>query len=312
LVLRSPPFVFIISFTETLASMRSADLRWIALAMVVYSFGFIIRSFRWRILMAPVKKVRARELYPVMMLGFLANNVLPFRMGELVRAHRTGRKFGVSRAASLGTILIERLFDTISFLTTFVVVAIFFNFPMAVRSGAWALGLACLSVIALLFGMVRRPQWVEALLRKSPLRAAWKTKLLTLSQSFTQGVLGMFRPTYLIATLVLSLSIWTLEGTVLFLIARSFDIGLGYPQSFFVLFFMGLAVTLPQAPGFVGTIELFGVSALSLLGIPKEQGLPAILTIHACQFVYILIVGFLCLWREGLSLRGLAASRGDV
>ena len=72
---------------------------------------------------------------------------------------------------------------------------------------------------------------------------------------------------------------------------------------------MGLSVTLPQAPGYVGTMELFGVTALLWLGIPREQGLPIILTIHATQFLFILLLGCWALWHEGLSVAGLMATK---
>jgi glycosyltransferase 2 family protein len=110
------------------------------------------------------------------------------------------------------------------------------------------------------------------------------------------------------AALFLSLIIWTLEGTTLYLIARAFPIPFNYPQAFFLLFFLGLSVTLPQAPGYVGTLELFGVTALGLLGISKESALPVILTIHGCQFGFVTVLGLLALWREGLSMRELVTS----
>jgi uncharacterized membrane protein YbhN (UPF0104 family) len=96
---------------------------------------------------------------------------------------------------------------------------------------------------------------------------------------------------------------------MLYLMAHSFSVPLHYPQSFFLLFFMGLSVTLPQAPGYVGTLELFGVTALALLGIPKSQGLPVILAIHGTQFTFILILGLWALWKEGLSFQAMVETR---
>ena len=106
----------------------------------------------------------------------------------------------------------------------------------------------------------------------------------------------------------LSLLVWILEGTFLFLMARAFALPIAYGQAFFLLFALGLSVTLPQAPGYVGTFEFFGVTALSLLGIAKSQGLPLILAIHGTQFIFIGILGMFGLWKEGLSLRNLTST----
>ena len=80
-----------------------------------------------------------------------------------------------------------------------------------------------------------------------------------------------------------------------------------YGQAFFLLFALGLSVTLPQAPGYVGTFELFGVTALTFLGIPKDQGLAVILAVHGTQFIFITLLGSLALWKEGLTFRSLTS-----
>src|SRR4029077_8880948 len=119
---------------------------------------------------------------------------------------------------------------------------------------------------------------------------------------------GITQPRYVVEAMVLSLVVWTLEGSYLFLMAHAFDIPLKYGEAFFLLFALGLSVTLPQAPGYVGTYEFFGVTALSLLGISKNQGLPVILAIHGTQFTLITVLGTLGLWREGLTFHSLTST----
>src|ERR1035441_6562237 len=90
--------------------------------------------------------------------------------------------------------------------------------------------------------------------------------------------------------------------------AGAFAVDVKYAGAFFLLFAIGLSVTLPQAPGYVGTFELFGVTALALLGIPKNQALPVILAIHGTQFTMIALMGTIGLWREGLSFHSLTST----
>src|SRR5262249_17746893 len=118
-----------ISFQELAATLRRARMEWIAMALLVSTLGFLLRAKRWEILIKPIRASPARQLFWPMIIGFFANNVLPFRMGELVRAHLCGTKFQVSRTGSLGSIMLERLCDTISFLTIFLLVALLYPFP---------------------------------------------------------------------------------------------------------------------------------------------------------------------------------------
>jgi glycosyltransferase 2 family protein len=286
-------------------TFRRAQPFWLLAAVFIYVLGYLLRVLRWKILIAPIKEIPSKDLAAPLILGFFANNILPFRMGEFVRAHITGRKFHVSRTGALGTILLERLYDTISFLTTFVCSTFFFSFPAWVEKGALALGTACFGLIAVLIILLRFGDHVKSWLARAPVPAAWTHRVGDMTDKFAAGVSGMTKASSVIGTLTLSLLIWIIEGTVLYVIAHAFGLPLRYPAAFFLLFFMGLSVTLPQAPGYVGTMELFGVTALSALGVPKEQGLPVILAIHAFQFVFILILGIWALGKEGLSVHKL-------
>src|ERR1700690_351296 len=101
-----------ISFRQLGLALAHARLLPIAIALALYGVDFLLRSQRWAVLIKPVRPTPASDLFWVMMIGFFANNVLPLRMGELVRAHVCGTKLKISRTASLGTILLERLCDT--------------------------------------------------------------------------------------------------------------------------------------------------------------------------------------------------------
>jgi len=294
-----------IALRDVWESLKQATPGPIYLALCLYLIDFGLRSQRWSILIKPVAPIAAYRLFGVMMIGFLANNILPFRMGELVRAHTCGVKFQISRTASLGTILLERLCDTLSFLTTFLVASYFFPFPSYMKTGAWLLGGTCIAVILGLLAVHHREDTFRAILEWSPLPEPWKRRLHELTTHFIHSTSGITQPALILEAMAYSLVIWVIEGTFLFLLAHAFGVALSYASSFFFLFALGLSVTLPQAPGFVGTFELFGVTALGLLGIPKNQGLPLVLAVHGLQFLFVGVVGSLALWKEGVSLRNL-------
>ncbi len=111
-------------------ALAHANLVPILIAIGIYIIGYLLRSLRWSILLKPIRASSAIDLLWVMVIGYFANNVLPLRIGELVRAHLCGKKFHISRTASLGTILLERIFDTLSFLSTFFVRFLFLCFSV--------------------------------------------------------------------------------------------------------------------------------------------------------------------------------------
>jgi uncharacterized protein (TIRG00374 family) len=297
-----------ISFREFGETLSQANIRWILLAVLIYFFNYAIRAERWDLLIKPIQDIPARQLFWPMMIGFFANNVLPLRMGEFIRAHICGKKFNISRTSSLGSIFLERICDTLAFLTTFLAASLFYPFPHYMEKGAWLLGGACVATIIVLIGIRLYEPRFHSLLDRAPLPLNWKGKIKHLATQFVHSTAGITRPRYVLEAMALSLVVWGIEGSYLFLIAKSFAIPLLFGQAFFLLFALGLSVTLPQAPGYVGTYEFFGVTALSLLGISKSQGLPLILAIHVSQFIFVGILGLIGLWKEGLTFRSMTSS----
>jgi len=295
-----------LSIAEIAQAFRTADLRWMAVAAVTFVFGFSLRTGRWQQLLLSVKKVSFRRLWRPLVIGFFANNVLPFRAGELIRAHLAGRLFSLSRITTLSSIFLERLFDAAVLLIAFHLAASYFVFPELIRRGSQA-GMA-----ALLIGSVGL--WVlflsrsrhDALLGKLRLPPHWIQRLQDGLKRFFEGTSALQKAPQLFSVIGLSLLVWLAEATFLYCMMRAFHLPLPFVSAFFVMFFIALSVSLPQAPGYVGTIEFFGSMALGILGIPKEIGLPVMLAYHGLQFLLIFTLGGIALSMEGLSLRQLS------
>jgi uncharacterized protein (TIRG00374 family) len=112
-------------FAEVKDAFENANYWWILASLPVYFAGLWLRTVRWQYLLRPVKRVEARRLYPVVIVGLMANNLMPARTGELVRAYVVGVRERISKSAALGTIAIDRLFDGLTLVPMMVIVAIF-------------------------------------------------------------------------------------------------------------------------------------------------------------------------------------------
>ncbi|MGH2615532.1 MAG: lysylphosphatidylglycerol synthase transmembrane domain-containing protein, partial [Thermomicrobiales bacterium] len=97
-------------------ALSRVDWRLLPVALVLLYTGIAIRAYRWHILLRPVHDIPTREVFPVMIVGYAANNVLPLRMGELVRAWVLEQRYGVRKSAALATIAVERLCDGVTML----------------------------------------------------------------------------------------------------------------------------------------------------------------------------------------------------
>ena len=104
-------FFWQIALPDTWSALKEANYWWLAPAIGAYFTAVLFRAIRWHFLLLPLKSVPSLRLYPIVVIGYMANNLLPVRLGELVRAFFVGQKEGVSKSGALATILLERVFD---------------------------------------------------------------------------------------------------------------------------------------------------------------------------------------------------------
>lgn len=294
--------------SKVVVALVNMDYRYVGLALLCTFSGYLLRATRWKIILAPAKDISTRSLYPVLMIGFMANNLLPLRVGELARAYLLGRKEAMSKSLALATIVVERVFDGLTLVFFLVIVVLAFPLP------AWGQQMAYLSL--LIFGiallvlvlLLYREGWalgvVSFLVR--PLPSSLANRLQGMSRSFILGVTAL-RDRRGIAGLVLSsLSVWILELSSYYLLTWALPLAL--PPSgrlgaaILVMVATNMGSLIPSSPGYVGPFEYFGVLALVAFGVEKELALSYTIVSHAMQYIMVTVVGLLSLSLEGLTL----------
>jgi uncharacterized protein (TIRG00374 family) len=302
-----------VSFPELARAVARAD--WgILLALSVPSYLLVqyLRAVRWRYLTDPIQPLTTGPLFRAVSVGFMANNVFPLRMGEVVRAWYLARETGVSAAAVFGTVVLERVIDTLmvvvlvvgvlfagragddGFLEAYVVVLL----PIAI------LPFAALAALRFAPRAVLGP--VELLLRPFPESTA-RTVLAWLT-SF-QGGLGALRGgTHLFWIFGHSLTIWLVAST-LPVIAGFLALGIEFPSAWealaaawAMLAAIGVAVAVPSTPGFFGPFHLAARFALQRFGVAPETAVACGTVIHAVMWVSITGLGLLVLRLRRTSL----------
>ena len=112
-----------------LKSLQGANYLYLFPIVVIIFVNMALRALRWGYLLRPIKKIGFLNLFASILIGFMANNVLPVRMGEFVRAYIIGRSERIRKSASFATVMVERLFDGLTVLGLLVVVLTFIHLP---------------------------------------------------------------------------------------------------------------------------------------------------------------------------------------
>ena len=118
-------FVFTVDVGRMFEALSGANYWFTIPAVGMYLVSVYFRSLRWTVMLRHLKPVTTARLFPVVTIGYMANNLLPMRLGELVRSYYVGEREGINKAAALVTVLVERVFDALTLLFFVAVVALF-------------------------------------------------------------------------------------------------------------------------------------------------------------------------------------------
>lgn len=301
-----------VDFASLAAALSTANYWLLIPASILTLLAFYIRAVRWGVLLRSVKVISNGSLFSATMIGFAANNLLPARLGELVRAWAIWRQEHISRSAAFATVVVERMVDVFSLLFFFGLSLLLHPFPREARQGGYvALGLNLILLVMLVLAD-RNPQAVAGLgkwlSRHSPRRI--RGRVQSLFENFVTG-LGVLRQGGAILQVALySLLLYavTLFGIQACLMA--FPFATPWYTALVLLVTTTLGFIIAPTPGYVGSIQVACVWSLALFGVPRSEAFSFSLFYHVTQFVPITVVGLWFLARQGLSLNQAAGAAG--
>jgi uncharacterized protein (TIRG00374 family) len=280
-----------VSLDEVLDELRRVRPLWLVPVIASIFVRFWLTAVRWQLLLRPIKLIGVHRLFAVTMIGFMANNVLPARLGEFVRAYALGRSEALPPSLPFATIVIERIFDGFTLLL-FLLGGLSFLRPG--RTLLWAAGLTCGLYVAVLAGLValrsgRGMGLLTGALERLPTRVARPARRLL--DSFRAGLDVLSDGRALLATAALSILIWVVNAAGVEATFQAFALDLPPYASFLLLGTIAVALVLPSAPGYVGPFQIGTVEGLALVGVPRETALSLSIVYHLANYVPITVVG---------------------
>lgn len=293
-----------LNFERLGESLQEARYRWLVPTILMYFVTVGARTWRWHYLLQPLKCVSLRHLFEAVVIGYLGNNIYPFRIGELLRAYVLRRREDVSMSSGLATVFVERIFDGLAVLTL-----IFMALPLAPLPHAQMRTLVAIatavffSALLLFFILASAPQRASFLLqwigdRFLPQRL--RRPFLQIAQRFLAGLASLQHPRSIAFVFLISIAIWLAETGKYWLMMQAFPFAVPFAVLMLVNGIINLATTLPSAPGFVGTFDLSGIAVLVLFGIDEEIAAAYTLVLHAALWLPSTVFGFGYMLYSGL------------
>lgn len=283
------------------AHLAKTNWGYLTLSVCFALFAVWVRAWRWRYLFPP--GAHPSHLFSAVMIGYMANNVLPLRAGELVRGYVAAKRGRQRFWTAIATLVVERVLDALAVVVILAGLVMVISVPFKLKAAA----LAFLSLDLAAMGVLGTVALAPARCRNVVTRlfARWpnvEAKLLGILETFTLGLQGIRTGSHLFPILVGSVGLWVTYALVTWaaLVAAHFQLPLA--AAWTVLAFVGLGVSLPSAPGFIGVFQAATVLALALFGVPRSEALSFSFLFHASQFIPITLIGWVFLLTEQISL----------
>ncbi len=297
-----------INFALLVQTFQGLKISWVVAMVLAYLAGFLLRGWRWHFMLLPIKRIAPRMTTEGIIVGYMANNILPARAGEFIRALIIGLRESISKASALGTIAVERIFDGVVILGILMLSSLFLreerpelqflNWMFILGGGIF--GGACLIVFFGYYCSGGIQKWVRFISQYLPADLARVLNQITCDFLSSLNFFGSGRHFYLV--LLFSVLVWIVEGLVFWAGFRALELEAGLLAAYFTLALVNLAMLIPSGPAGIGVFQEGAILALSIFGIPAEKAFGYSVVVHGAMIIPITILGFLILNRCGISL----------
>ncbi len=287
-----------VSLHEVEQSLNQINYFFLLASALIYLLGFFPRGLRWQLMLSTIKKVSFADSIQVVVLGYAANNLLPFRLGEIVRAYVMGTKNNMSKFTCFGSIGAERIIDgivIISFLgLSMISLTSSIQNAETLKHIILTGGIIFLSALLLLILVLINSEKILKMWKKN-----WSKFGLAMLEKMIHSLSFFRTKKILFKVLLLSVLVWIVEGAMFVLIAWAMDFKNPVATGFFCLGIINLGILLPSAPGYVGVFQAASVFAFLTLGYNESVGLTYGLLVHLVQYIPITIIGIIIFFRFG-------------
>jgi uncharacterized protein (TIRG00374 family) len=303
-------------FDQIWTALVAANYWWVIPGLAVYFVGVYVRAIRWHFLLRPLQKIPSSRLFPVVVIGYMANDVLPVRMGEVVRAYVLEQREGTPKTGSIATIVVERIMDGLTMILFLAFGSLFIPINKDLQGVERIASLIFIGLIVVFLIVASSRSLMKKLeaFGLNLLPASLRPKLAGVADSFIDGLQVLRQWKDLLAVFALSIVAWACEGGMYWLIALSFpQLNLGWEAVLMTLAAANLFTLVPSSPGGVGPFEFGAKSVLvGIFSTAENVASSYVILVHAALLFPITLWGVYYWVRANLSLTEAEREREEL
>lgn len=300
-----------VNFGEAIGYLRAVRIGWLLAAVVVATSLFPLRLLRWRLLLrrddgGPYPWL---PLWHAIAMGFAANNLLPFRAGEVVRTVAASRLTGARLTTSLASVAVERVFDALTVVGLLALALLMPGMPpgltvagIPVQRVATSVGLLGLAALFVAGMVVAYPRAAEEIIRRLVPSDRIALRLVQIIEGIRQGLSVLQSPVRLAAVIGWSVVLWLVNALSFYLAFMAFDLPVDYVGAVVLQGVLAFGIAIPSAPGYIGPFEAAITAVLAVYGIGASQAVAYAVGYHITTFIPITLLGVWSATRTGLGL----------
>ncbi|CAN5867096.1 lysylphosphatidylglycerol synthase transmembrane domain-containing protein [soil metagenome] len=288
--------------SEALRTLGEVNPALLASATLVFLCGYPIRALRWRRILRVQKHLSLRQTLVPVFVGYMANNLLPARAGELYRAHFLGRRARMSRSGAAASIVVERAFDGLMLVSLILLVSVLFPGEGFLSAAAFITGLAFLGLAVGIFLYVLLADSSHGAVDRAIglLPGRLERVVGERLKLFLRGMRGVSTLGGALEVGAYTVVIWAVEITAYTLAVLAFGVTLPLAGHLLVYTLAALGTALPSGPAYVGPYQYAFVLALGVFAISRETALAVSVGTQIALLGSVTVIGLFLLWREQL------------
>jgi hypothetical protein len=297
-----------LNLSSFVSALQDATYWWLLPGVAIYFVGVWFRSWRWHYMLRHVKNVPTKELFPIVCIGYMGNNIYPARAGEVLRSYVLKQEHGVSMSTSLATVVIERLFDGLTMLL-FVFASLPFvrvdsklfqdwNRPVVVFTLLFLVALGVFLFLAARPSLARRIYEPAARLF---LPERFRDRVINSADRFMHGFASLGQGREVLMIFATSVLIWLCETMKYWFVMHAFPFEVSFLTLMLMNGIVNLFTSIPAAPGYVGTFDLPAIRILEAAGVAQGMAAAYTLVLHVSLWLPVTLLGAFFMGRSHLS-----------
>jgi glycosyltransferase 2 family protein len=299
---------------EVVHNIRAARPVPLIVAILIATITYPLRLPRWRLLLRDDRggPLPVAPLWHAIAIGFLANGILPFRAGELVRTYAATRLAGIRFTSALSSIAVERIFDGLTVVALLAFALLRSDLPPGITVGGASLlhvaqitGLMMLGALVIATLVVVFPLAAEGVVRRVLPAGKFADAIVRAIEGIRQGMASLRSPALVLGVAFWSLVLWSVNALALYVCFAAFNIPVGYNGALLLQGILVFGISVQVTPGYLGQFEAAIVAALALYGVPNGVASSYAIVYHGTTFLPVMLLGAWSLARTPVALRDL-------